>query len=308
MKLYYRYFLYPLAAVLLLLQSCIGEDNADCPPERVRVYFSYRTTYAPLVVDPEDVSCINLFVFDGEGKFVGEWIDREPQLSPSYYMELPLPYGTYRFVCWAGMEESYHITPSPFVEKQTDMEACILSLYRTPQHTVETAPNHLFHAILPQGVVDKPECDFTLDLKQLTYTIDLTVQGLEHATDAYSLSIEDNNGDYKFDASLASPNNGKLQYITSCPKDAQGQPYASLRVMALDEARPTPVLTLTNTTKAEDVFSANLIGLILKLREQGVIVDFDNIHTYHIHLTFDTDMGVDISINGWGVGNSQAEL
>lgn len=308
MKLYYRFLLYPLAVLLLLMQSCIGEDNSDCASGKVKVYFTYRTTYGPWLIDPTEISSINLLIFDENGTFVGEWTDRNPAMSSSYYMEVPLSYGSYRFVCWAGMEDSYTVTPDPLVKRQTLMNNCILSLNRSSQNTVTVTPHHLFHALLKEGVVDKPECSFTLEIKKLTNTINVTSEGLTSTADEYRLTIDDNNGDYNFEASPASTANEKLQYLSTCRKDEKGQPYTSLRVMTLDENRPNPVLTLTNTTQNETAFTANLVELILKLRERAVTVDFDNIHTYNIHLLFDTYMGVKVTINGWELNAAQTEI
>lgn len=306
MKLYFRFLLYPMTALFVLLQSCVGEDNSGCAPGSIKVYFSYLTTYGQWLVDPAEVNRVHLFVFDENGVFVGEWTDRNPEMSLTYYMELPLPYGTYQFVCWAGMDESYTLTPDPLVKKQTRMDDCLLSLNRFDLNTVAHTPNHLFYGLLPEGVVNKPQCSFTIELKKMTNTINVTTEGLENTENDYHLTIDDKNGDYDFNASLAS--NAALQYITPCLKDGQGQPYASLRVLVLDENRPSPVLTLKNTTLNKNVFSANLIDLILKLRKQAMTVDFDNIHTYHIHLRFAAGIGVIVTVNGWELSTSQAEL
>ncbi|MBB4044707.1 hypothetical protein GGR06_002505 [Bacteroides reticulotermitis] len=304
MKRYSLSSLLTLAVLLFLIASCIREDNSDCPPEKVRVYFSYRTTYSPSVIDPTVIERIDLFVFDRTGNYLGQWTDYEAQLSPSYYMELPLAYGDYRIVCWAGLHElSYTLNH----DQTIPFEESLLALQRTEQQTVEHIPTHLFHAMEAQAMVDQPDCQFSLELRQLTNSIDVTTEGLETSGKTYRLSIRDTNGDYQFDASPAA-DCGVLDYIQTCAKDDDSQPYACLRVMALSEQRATPVLRLTDTTDDKVLFEANLIELILKLRDQGVTVDFENIHEYQIHLRFNTEMDVEVSINGWDLNNTETEL
>lgn len=308
MKRYFRSYLLALAVLLLLVPSCIHEDTSDCPPDTIKVYFSYRTTYSPSVIDPAEIDRIDLFVFDQAGKYIGRWTDYEPQLGPSYYMELPLVYGDYRIVCWAGLDESSYVL-SPFVlqTQPVPLEECLLTLQRTQQQTVEYIPTHLFHAMEAEAVVNQPDCQFVLELRQLTNSIDVTTEGLETSNKEYRLSIRDNNGDYQFDASPA-PQCGVLDYIQSCGKDDNQQPYACLRVMALSEDRMTPVLRLNAIDDDQEIFKANLIELILKLRDKGVPVDFDNIHAYHIHLRFNTEMDVEVSINGWDLNDTETEI
>jgi hypothetical protein len=304
-KRQYRFFLYLQMAVLVLLQSCIGEGNPDCPPENVRVYFAYRTTYGPGLLDPGDVNRFNLFVFDADNKFVGEWIDENPSLSPSYYMELPLPYGTYSFVCWGGLDTGcYTVSPDAFTVGQTGIEECLLSLKRTENNTVEYAPNHLFYAGRAQQEINTPGQTFALELRQLTNTINVTTGGLEAPGHNYSLLIEDNNGDHRFDGSCASTT--KLQYISPCSQDDGGQLRASLRVLSLSGQR-SPTLILRDESAGKNVYSANLVELILKLRNKDVTVDFEDV-PYDIHLKFDANMDVWVNINGWNVNEAQNEI
>ncbi|MFC4673283.1 FimB/Mfa2 family fimbrial subunit [Dysgonomonas termitidis] len=311
MKRVFRFFSYLTTVLLLLLHSCIGEDNTDCPPQNVRVYFAYRTTYSPGLLDPAEVNRFNLFVFDGNGKFIGEWIDESPSLSPLYYMELPLDYGTYSFVCWGGFtQDCYQANPEAFIPGQTDINECMLRLKRTESNIIDHHPNHLFYARLDIAEVIRPGMNFTLDLKQITNTINVTTEGIDFPEHTYSLYIEDDNGDHTFDNSCASLT--KLRYISPCSKDKDGQPYGSLRVLSLNEQRPTPELVLTNEITGKIFFSANLVELILKLREQGITVDLEDIHTYDIHLKFmkvsDTDMDVQVSINGWIINETLNEI
>lgn len=308
MNRYFRSYLYSFAVLLPLLCSCMSDKYSNCPPDNIRIHFSYRVSvHGTPVIDTSAVDRINLFIFDQGGKFVGEWIDEHPLLNSSYYMEVPLEYGNYQMVCWAGLSPCYYLSPSPFVKGVTDLSECLLSLERIDGGIVENPPHPLFHAQLRDCVVDKPDCEFTLDLRQLTNTINLSVEGLPPTANDYSFRIADTNGDYSFDSSFASANNGELHYITPCTRDAQEQPSASLVVLDLNESSPTPVLTLKDVTTEKSLFSGNLITLLLKLRDQGVVVDLDAIHTYDIRLTF-TGLNVTVSINGWEVSDSHNEI
>jgi hypothetical protein len=174
-------------------------------------------------------------------------------------------------------------------------------------NTVEHLPNHLFYASLENGVVNNPRCDFVLDMGQNTNTINVTTEGLSNPQNKYSLIIEDDNGDYTFFNTLASST--QLRYITACSSGKLGQPEGRLRTLTLNESHPTPRIILRDDTRDKEVYSANLIELILELRKQGVTVDFDDIHVYDIHFKFSgTGMDVEVSINGWIVSGSNSEL
>lgn len=296
---------------MLLFHACISEDLSRCPPtiRLVRIYFSYTVegAVAQASITPADVDRINLFAFDKNGKFYGEWIDESPHLSPDYYIEASLAEGSYTLVVWGGLRASYIVTPNPMEVGVSKIGDSQLKLIRGADGTVTTTSHQLFFGNLLQVVVRPEENQiFRIGLEQNTNRINLRTEGFSASGDVYSLTITDDNGRYFFDNSFAPDE--RISYTTPCAKDAQSQLSASLTVMRLDESRPHPILTLFDETTSQIVFQANLIELLLKVASVGGVIDFNTTHEFDIVLSFNPGLGITIIINGWNLTEDNQQI
>lgn len=304
-----------IAASLLTLGSCISEDFSPCTTDgdrQVRVYFSFATDnpHSKHMDDnATEANRIQLLAFDSKGTFAGEWIDEAAQpADSSYYMEIPLKAGSYSLVAWSGLSDAYAIVPYPLTAGETDIDGCLMKIARDADNSVKIAPNHLFHGNLATAVVsanERTDHSFTVELAQNTNVVNVRTEGFPPSVHSHSLTITDDNGSYYFDGSLAPDSD--VHYATLCAKDSQSQLAGSLTVMRLYENRPRPLLTLRDETTKQTVFRADLIALLLKLRDKGQVIDFNTMHTFDILLSFQNDMSITININGWDVGEQDDE-
>lgn len=292
-KLSSRIFLWSLLLSVLLLTGCIKEDLANCPTG-LKIYFTYSpSTYAHTGVNDSEVDRIDLFVFDSQGIFRGVWIDEAPILSSEYFMTINYLSGDeYHFIAWCGLHGDYKTSPADFIIGQTTFNEALLRLEHNGRARNGVMP--LFHAQKKKLVLNMGEQTIYMPLVQAYNTVKLTTEGLQESTDTYRMTIYDSNGTYYFDYSFAIDD--EFSYNTICVKDDSGQLSASLNVLKLTADR-NPIFEITNRTQGTTLYRENLVRLI---NETGNF-DYEQIHTYNIHLKFGLD--VSVSINGWWVVN-----
>ncbi len=288
MKVFNKIYLI-LLFLPLLITGCIKEDLSDCP-NGLRVYFSYESS-----LNPAEVDRMNLYVFDNKGIFVGTWYDETPQLSSSYFMTVPnLSAGDYRFVAWGSVRDCYSITPASFVPGQTTLSEALLYFSRPADNIVTTAPRPLFFATKDATVLPAQEQTVTLPLVQNHNKINLTTEGISSSGDLFRLVITDNNGKYNFDNSFATDAN--FHYTTLCNQDANGQPAGTLTVLRIASYRH-PIIEIYNDTKGRLIYSADLVTLL----NATPGINYETMHEFNIHISFNADLSTDVSVNGWQV-------
>lgn len=298
-----------LAATLLLsTQSCIKEDMADCMPSDIRVYFNYvEGSYASAKegINPSDVSQINLYVFSADGKFLSEHVDPAPKMSKDYYITVPgLESGSYRFVAWGGLDSELYDLSETLVPGQTLLSDVQLHLQSIQNDTIKSNLSPLFYAAHKDGIVNIKRgvsVRDTLNLTQNAYKINVTVDGLKANSDNYLISVEDNNGRYRFDNSIASQS--KFNYISPCTKVNNGTRLtSSITILRLLESR-SPLLRVYDASKGSVVFERNLVELIMLINTVGGRIDFSYMHEFDIELVARDGIGLnfDVIINGWTV-------
>ncbi|MCL2727383.1 MAG: FimB/Mfa2 family fimbrial subunit [Bacteroidales bacterium] len=312
-KILHIFYLMAMVSICALGSSCTKEDMSACPGQ-IRVYF----TYAPNTINTSDVNRMHLYVFSGEGTYLGEYIDdRISNFGPDYYIDCSdLTPGTYRFIAWAGKDKQYYETiPGSFVKGQTTYDQALLKLKHSGD-VVSTLIPHIFHAQLSNATVVLQKVQrFEMPLTQLSNTIHLRTVGLPADENRYAFTIEDNNCAYKFDRSRTmSSLCNRFAYTASCTKDEFSQLNATLNVLELSAERRTPRLHILNKTTGTTLYpvgaqSGDLIGLILSAYPQN---NFETTHTYDILLAFSgnavTGYRVSITINGWQVRHENGEL
>lgn len=106
-----------------IFHSCdtIREDLDEC---RLLVRFKYDYNMLSTDAFHTQVDKVDLYVFDGEGKFLFMKSEEgTPLTTGNYRMELLLPIGQYKLLAWAGVHDSYEVTDlEPGVSTYTELE------------------------------------------------------------------------------------------------------------------------------------------------------------------------------------------
>ncbi|MCC8018155.1 MAG: FimB/Mfa2 family fimbrial subunit [Rikenellaceae bacterium] len=323
--------IFTLAAILIAGTSCVHDGLDDCPPETgpgteipgtdpgtdpgnpggtdgtpVTLYVDFAEklyTRTPAA----EVSALHVFVFDHDGYYVTTLEDREPLIGGDYAMDVPLEPGDYEFIGWTNIGSSYavsHNAPQPGVTTLGDL---YIELDILDGDTLRDMPDHLHHGLtrLPSVATDTG-WEYVMEIDRYTYTVNIVTEGLGADDKDYRYVIADRNGRlsiYNEDISERT-----IYYVADCDRDDSGQLSASLRVIRLLEDHLDSRVYIENRETGELLFSDNLIGRLLSLRDIGETVDFSTRFEYTIKLVFDRDILVSISVNDWIVWESGYEI
>lgn len=277
--------LFSILIPLALLPSCVNYEPTDCNTG-VKVSFSNASS----------TTRVDLFVFNESGLYLGTWSEENLDLS-SGSITLPLRSGNYRLVAYAGLTAPYSLSPETLVGGETKFDDMRLNLSCRSDGAVTDVPGQLFHGYLPDVdvVISKAGLDTVIPLIENTNRINVTIVGLTNP-EAYRLRIDDTNGDYNLDNSFATVRT--IFYTSDLKKDeATSNLTGAFTVLRLKQDRKHAIITLREETSNKVLFEASLIDLLLNI---GTL-DFDKTHDYNIILTFDLNLNVTATINGWKV-------
>lgn len=309
-----------VALLLMLLQSCINDDLSDCDAPK-HVYFNYRpATYAITNVkegiNPEDVTRMDLFVFDEKGVLVQQYTDESPQMSPTYYMTVEgLNSGNYFFIAWGSLKGQYSLVGENIKPGVTTIEELQVHLNCIKDNMVTDFLSPLFfatHAEKTLEIHSMIKQRFNLDMIQDTYTFNVSVSGAGMNKDyiskgSFHLDISDNNGKYKFDNSFTSCQ--KFNYIRTCTV-SEKQPAISgnISVMRLEEGR-SPTMKIMDTDNNDTIIEDNIMELFSVLQASGYPIDLRYQHEFDIDYFFTGVPGeIQITINGWEIIKKNGDL
>ncbi|MDR1357431.1 MAG: FimB/Mfa2 family fimbrial subunit [Tannerellaceae bacterium] len=315
-RLHYVYGFLSLL-VTVALSSCIQDDLSECISDK-RIYFDYEQILSSQKnggINPDDITRMNLFIFDEEGLFIREHIDEAPRLGKEYFMTVSgLKKGFYKFVAWGNLDERYALSSS-LVPGETRFDDLRVSLNSIKDGKVDQPVKPLFYATHPGNntieILEMSTQFVHLNLIEDTYKINVAVSGLDSTSVAnhdYNIDITDNNGAYKFDNDFATCQ--EFQYTQPCTvMEENSELKASLTVLRLTEKRK-PVLRLINKQTNDVVVEDDLVGLILAANGAGASIDFNKIHEFDVkyELGQTSSIGIIIYINGWKLIKQSGEL
>lgn len=313
-KIYFILFRFVVvAAALAGLSSCIRDDLDGCadPRGNLRLTVKLDAGNAGRSGNAESyrIDRADLYVFDGNNRFLKHARGGAYNEGEEYEFFLDLEAGKYHFVVWTNEGDVYKINRTlqdddpdapAFDELQLYMDhassGCLLS----------GIPD-LLHGIYTDAVVyTNRNNHFTVYLSPLTYNINIKVKGMPVSGDGFDFSITDNNSHYNFDHSIV-PGRDDFQHTRTC-SIADGELNTSFKVLTLQRDR-TPQFVFRNTASGEILFDKCLIEMICDAYEKsGQQVDFSQTHTFDIVLSYDTDMGVTVSVNGWDYKPEHSDL
>lgn len=290
------------AVLILLICSCIKEypQTDEWQTKGLRLSFAY-----PGELADGKVNIVEIFAFDTLGVLAGQWKEQVADFNKDYYLDLPLDTGTYRIISWMNTTDNLVMIPTGLVVGQTRLEDMYLNLQADATGLSPGLNSPLFYGQLERirlltGV--RPE--LSLPIQRDSYSISVQTWGLDVDTaDQFELVISDTKASLDFQNILTGST--PILYTAACriaPVDNMQELSASLEVLFLSEDRPEPVISLKNKTSTEVIFESNLVELLLKLREQGVAVDFSSMYSFELLLKFNAATAtVSILVNGWPV-------
>lgn len=236
-----------LCLVCSLLVGCsIHDDYSECMSDvEIRVTFKNNT---PVNWLEGEITRLDFFVFDENGKFYSRATDSEGPFTNDYSKKLLLPYNTFKIVVWGNLYEDKQI--DEVLEKGvTDINDLKIKLvtaqtrattsplpnpaYPKLENFVQPTPATLFWG---ETAYIQPSISYneavTIDLKKNTHDVHVTLRwknqegfydfSTEHqrTTRAY---IVGSNGDVKFDNSL--PRERNVTYVPLYRDPANMDPF-----------------------------------------------------------------------------------
>ena len=284
-----------LLLFIVPLQGCLEDDLSVCG---VSVDFIFTKNVEGVDKFPTNVNKINLYIYDSQGNFVGEYSEEGRRLH-SGPMKLNLMEGRYSLVAWGNLCDDYQLAD---MEKLNNAN---LSLIRA-NDTIKNRPVDLYHGMLYQIEV-KPEIQnnqlFTIELTKNTNKVVVTTTGMpysEHSKTSYDCLIVSRNGDYKFDNSITGFD--RLHYIPESFINDDEEKVSDFVIMRElnDKTITNSQLLVIRITEGEEpvvLVRTSLTDLLIPISITGDL-DIDDYFEIEIEIT-ETNGTASIFINGW---------
>ncbi|MCD8185233.1 MAG: FimB/Mfa2 family fimbrial subunit [Rikenellaceae bacterium] len=298
------------------------DDLSDCGTTRLFVVFDPEMYELP---DNEHrIDRVHVFVFNRQNQYITSYLGGPYDYLSGQIYEVPIDLdpGSYHFVAWTNSGEPFKTTPhiSEFVPYVTTLNEIELYLDDGADNNYTEDVPDLHYGLLRAADVSASEFnDHTIYLIPDTYRINVTVQGLENSEDDYQFLIEDNNSHFSFDNYIVSGYSDVHHIRVAQLED--GELSASMRVFSLTNDHSiehmgssehddrSPVFSFSDLTTDETLYRDNLVKMIRKAYETaGKTVDFDKTYEFNIILSFDANMDVTVSVNGWSYKYNPTEL
>jgi hypothetical protein len=317
-----------LALVGLVLTgawSCIDEEPGLCVDPRGNVRLTVnldteitvtRTPGAPGATRADDpayhINHLHVYVFDADERYVA-FIEGGEYTGQTYEFFLNLPAGDYHFVAWTNPGDVYKTNFDPAEPESVTRAMSDMHFYL--DHGGETLTEHLpdlLHGIArDMSVEENRDNHIDVAMASNNYMINMKLKGLPPTADEFEFAITDNNSHYTFDNTLIA---GQDDFTHSRASFYyKGEATSSIKTLTLSEDRdPQFTVTRKNATGAipdEVLFDQSLTQTIIDAYGgSNQSVDFAATHTYDIVLSFDVNMDLTVSVNGWEYTVSNTEL
>lgn len=291
MKRYINKLHYFIVIVLTasIAGGCVKEDLSDCGLNLIFKY-DYNMDYVDKF--PSDIFKLNVYVFDENGIFVGEYTYEKKNTNKNYKMKLSLEPGRYSIYTWAELRDDY--STAVLMRSSAHFSEAALSLIRPSDNYLTTKPKPLYHgAVTNLDVKRSGNKDVLVSLIKDTNFIRVTSRGLPIGAEGlqdFSCRIEGDNAEYKFDNSVAE--NGSVIYLTESSMETQSiiSDFMVMRLVSTGQSE------LVVEYRGREIFRKKLLPLVMT----DPNIDLDRQDTYYIDIEFShTFMTVSITVNGW---------
>ncbi|MCD8071878.1 MAG: FimB/Mfa2 family fimbrial subunit [Alistipes sp.] len=293
----YLYTAAKLSILALCIQgalcSCVRDDRDDCPDEEPKVRIVVKTLAEVTRADTDyyNIENVLIYIFDEQKRFVGTWSGGAYTFGEAYVATLDLDPGTYHFVVWTNQGEIY----SGATQTQAD-DLVVALQYNSGGIVAEEIPD-LHHGMLADAqVLPQTDNTFQIIIRPNTYRVNFTVEGVD-PTDRYSFSVKDNNTHYMFDNTIVD-NMDEIVYLRTAGFTG-GELTASIKTLRLADDR-SPLFELQAVSAGASLHTGDLVDMIITAYAGiGHTVDFDTEFEFDLTLSFDTQLGLTITVTGW---------
>ena len=303
--------LYLLGGFSLMLNSCIYENLDDCKPYRIYFVYDYNLRYTDLF--SEEVTKMNLYVFDEEGNFVEEFQDASGPFSGTYGMEVPLPGKDYTFIAWSGVYTDAYTVEGGSARKDIKLDDLKLQLAElTAGETSKNLPD-LFYGRLASTV--KINEVGTISLIKNTKTITLTMLPLDDVQtngallyEDYKIWVESPDGVYD---NNNNPSGGAIKYRTYFGDNSSNGGF-SVKLNTLRLMENSTNTLVIETSYNEPLLRLNLNQIIEEIRKNthnnlSMQEYLDRQDKYDIVIDGIRDnnqfSSISLTVNGWLIRN-----
>lgn len=300
--------LFAASVLLMAAAACTREDWSDCDP-LLEIAFSFTHNAAGAERFSDEVTRLDVFIFDAEGCFVKSMSDEKTRFPQNYVMHTELPAeGDYTVVVvgnadnWFDMGNLHDYSQGcSSMQPGTTTLQDFRFLHKQIGAKQGDRINDLFHGIVQvKGLKADVTGRYKVPLTKNTNTLNITVSGLQNmVTRSLYPTVEAEarscNGAYMFD----NRPDDNAPHMTYAPfsRTTQGTDLKiQLSVLRLTTGCAMPLII---TDKAVEIGKYELVGEILKNPEYNTDDDLDREDTFDIDITFDSAGSVTIEVNGW---------
>lgn len=293
-----------VALVLAGAMSCVRPEIDGCvdPRGNVRLTVNLDVDVATRANEtPYRIENATVYVFDADNKYVASCEGGQYTGEP-YEFFLNLAGGSYKFIVWTNQCDRY---TTNFDENKPLSELEFFYNHSGHDCATELIPD-LLYGNTGQAIEENRDNHVDVRMRPNTYTINIKVKGLPSCADNFDFSITDNNSHYKFDNSIIA-DKASFTHTQTCNQQG-GELNTSIKTLRLAKDR-SPKFVFKNATMNEVLFDNCLVKTITDAYQAAKqTVDFDKTFTYNIVLTYDTNMDVTVSVNGWDYSPEDIEF
>lgn len=304
-----------ISATILL--GCTKEDLESC---KTLHYITFEYTKNAQFTDKftSEINTLDVYVFDSKGNFIKCFSDEGEHLSTGFYtMPVDLPKGEYTFVAWGNSRNSYSVfditnpeqhSLSPNISTYNNSRISLMN----GSDAISELPDNLFHG-MAQGIKIGPGNlqNTLISLTKNTNSINVTVVGLNGVSRARSNSYVEvllgaADGEYTFDNSISNSNK-LIHYVPVSRTEAANILKTKTKLLHLLSGMKSYIV-IRDSVKNEEYFNENLLDLLMRLPDINTDEDLEIYDEYDIVITFDSNLGAKVTVNGYTVINNNVEI
>lgn len=308
-----------LFTILIIMQSCIKDDNSDCKESALRLRFRYTLNNQYSDLFGSEVRQVAVYVFDADGKYVGRYSDSGDKLASNYIMTIPLPEGDYRAVVIC---DNLNTFSAGWIDNRTNsfnsefqQGVTATSDFRVMLNTKEGEEGYLVPVSVPGEFYTGYAADASstydtsyitdVDLMKDTKNIIVKISGINFLSRAVvvpDVFITAVNGRYKNDNTIDTSHK-MLKYTPYNTSVTGNVMNCYLKTMRLVKGN-TPMLVIKKPSESGYLFNRDITELILSTPKYTSQEDIDREDTFVFELNFsqvDNNIVISIFINGWKI-------
>lgn len=312
-----------LVVLLLLLQSCIKEENSSMCESWLLLRFGYTLNDQYSNLFGTEVHKVTVYVFDSNGKYVDSFSEQGDQLTNDYVMRISLPEGKYSVVAYGGDFTTYPVgelnrldntlsnTLRKGVTDISDFRAELKNLagaenYLYPVNT----PDDLYAGFTTTAVSAMKNQNVTdIALMKDTKKIKVKITSGDPITTPFDIYITALNGRYLADNSI-DLNHGIFKYTPVSSTVQSNYMEVDLKIMRLLLGQ-SPMLVIKNSETQQVIYNENMIDQILLTQKYVTQEDFDREDQFVFEITMqskDNNVEIQVSVNGWKINSINPDI